>query len=533
MLMRLLARSVLVCVPVVAAQGPLQGQCEVVKLAGGESTPYSYLGPALAFDGGMLALTGLNPEWQRMIYFFEFVGDDWSLADQVSVPIRTKAYPLILEGNEFIVGDMDFKGGLGRVFSYVLEPSGWSLAQTIGAGAPLSDSDFGRRIALDGDRMVIAAPMYDSQKYRGGAVFLFERVGGQWIEVQKIEPQPAHDMGFFGVEVALEGDLLAVGEPGYFLGMTQDRVYVYRHDGMAWVLEETIEGPQGSLFGYSLDWSQGRLVVGASRDQTHDGLWEGAVHLYEWSGTWQHKGQLYSSHPFGSHAFGLTVAWEEDLLAVGSGAAEILGGERVHLYRRAAGGWNLLDVLAPHQSPYPNGSGFGAGFAFGDGQLWIAAPLDQDDPEYLPGAVYGYNLDPPATPYCGPANPNSTGAAATLRGFGCATLHENDLALEASRLPPQQPAMFLASRSTGFVSQPPGSQGNLCLGGAITRYGGVYSSGPQGFLMRFVDLTALPGPGGILTAYPGETWYFQCWFRDSNPGPTSNLTDGVRVLVRR
>ncbi|MCP3916270.1 MAG: hypothetical protein GY711_12005 [bacterium] len=28
---------------------------------------------------------------------------------------------------------------------------------------------------------------------------------------------------------------------------------------------------------------------------------------------------------------------------------------------------------------------------------------------------------------------------------------------------------------------------------------------------------------------PGETWNFQCWYRDNNPGPTSNFTDAVSV----
>lgn len=27
----------------------------------------------------------------------------------------------------------------------------------------------------------------------------------------------------------------------------------------------------------------------------------------------------------------------------------------------------------------------------------------------------------------------------------------------------------------------------------------------------------------------GQTWYFQAWFRDANPGSTSNFTDGVAV----
>ncbi len=33
-------------------------------------------------------------------------------------------------------------------------------------------------------------------------------------------------------------------------------------------------------------------------------------------------------------------------------------------------------------------------------------------------------------------------------------------------------------------------------------------------------------------AQVGEAWSFQAWYRDQNPGGTSNFTDGVQVLFR-
>jgi hypothetical protein len=44
-----------------------------------------------------------------------------------------------------------------------------------------------------------------------------------------------------------------------------------------------------------------------------------------------------------------------------------------------------------------------------------------------------------------------------------------------------------------------------------------------------LDLTAFPQPGGTHGVMPGETWNFQCWYRDANPGPTSNFTDGISI----
>ncbi|MDA1267312.1 MAG: hypothetical protein O2816_19700, partial [Planctomycetota bacterium] len=76
---------------------------------------------------------------------------------------------------------------------------------------------------------------------------------------------------------------------------------------------------------------------------------------------------------------------------------------------------------------------------------------------------------------------------------------------------------------------PGGSQGNLCLGGQIARYSQqAASTGNLGQLELSVDLFAMPtSPSSAVQ--PGETWYFQTWFRDKNPQTTSNFTEAVSV----
>lgn len=132
--------------------------------------------------------------------------------------------------------------------------------------------------------------------------------------------------------------------------------------------------------------------------------------------------------------------------------------------------------------------------------------------------------------YCGPAVLNSSGSAGALMGFGSTVAMDNDLTLVASNLPVQEFGYFLTSMDMGFVAAPMGSQGNLCLGGTIGRYvADVASSGPAGKLLSSLDLMDMPAPVQMMVG-PGETWYFQCWHRDQNPGPTSNFTEGLRVV---
>ncbi len=136
------------------------------------------------------------------------------------------------------------------------------------------------------------------------------------------------------------------------------------------------------------------------------------------------------------------------------------------------------------------------------------------------------------TNYCA-ANSNSTGVPAVMGASGSALAAANDLTLEATELPPNSFCFFLTSQSQGFVQNPGGSQGNLCLGGAIGRFvgpGQIVNSGAAGAASLGLDLTLHPTPTGPVPILPGETWNFTTWFRDSAGGaPTSNFSDGLEL----
>jgi formylglycine-generating enzyme required for sulfatase activity len=137
------------------------------------------------------------------------------------------------------------------------------------------------------------------------------------------------------------------------------------------------------------------------------------------------------------------------------------------------------------------------------------------------------------TNYCTPA-PNSTGSPATISGSGSASVSANNLRLTSSSLPLHASAYFLCSRNQGFLSNPGGSAGNLCLSSPIGRMvGGVISSsGATGVVNVTADLNAMPQPGGAVVVLAGETWNFQCWHRDTvlGGGATSNFSPGLSVL---
>ena len=139
------------------------------------------------------------------------------------------------------------------------------------------------------------------------------------------------------------------------------------------------------------------------------------------------------------------------------------------------------------------------------------------------------------TNYCS-ANVNSTGVAASMFATGSESVATNDVTLGASLLPFNAFGFFLTSLDRGFVAGPGGSQGNLCLGGAIGRYvgpGQIQSSGAAGTISLAVDLTQHPTPSGFAAVQAGETWRFTAWFRDVAAGSTtSNFADGLEIVFQ-
>ena len=138
----------------------------------------------------------------------------------------------------------------------------------------------------------------------------------------------------------------------------------------------------------------------------------------------------------------------------------------------------------------------------------------------------------PGTNYC-MANVNSSGGFASMSAMTSASVSANDTTLMASGMPDLVFGFFISSQTQGFVMNPGGSEGNLCLGGAIGRYvgpGQIQQSDLTGSISLAIDLSMQPTPLGFVQVAAGETWNYQAWFRDSLMGQTtSNFTDGLAL----
>ncbi len=128
---------------------------------------------------------------------------------------------------------------------------------------------------------------------------------------------------------------------------------------------------------------------------------------------------------------------------------------------------------------------------------------------------------------------NSTFQTGRLTGIGSRLFVDNSFSILADRLPPDSFGLFLTSATEGFVQNPGGQNGNLCLNGIIGRYlGQVQSSGTAGTMTLDVDLLNLPVLAGTVSISAGETRFFQLWHRDVSTfgTATNNFTQSLGVL---
>jgi hypothetical protein len=160
------------------------------------------------------------------------------------------------------------------------------------------------------------------------------------------------------------------------------------------------------------------------------------------------------------------------------------------------------------------------------------------------GAVYFFEFAAAATQYgscvssapCGNADAhggcnNSTGQGALLQASGSGSLVADDLVLEVRNLPPGTATlMFMGGGPAAFSL----GSGQLVVGGGAT---GLYRLGvqfadAQGVMVRPTGLVAYSQTlGGAAAITAGQTWRFQCWYRDvlTPCTITNNLSNGLSV----
>jgi len=245
---------------------------------------------------------------------------------------------------------------------------------------------FGRAIAVNDDWLVVGAPGRDTSGDNAGAVWVYRREAGSWVEHDLLLPPLPQIEGAFGGALALDGDMIVVGERGGTANAT-GAVWVYARVAGVWTVAQSFQPPAlspSSDFGYALDCEDGLLAIGAELDATL----AGQVWIYERPGTGPTFSFLQTVAPstgFVGDIFGGAIDVHADRVLVGAPASTPFSGflGAAHLFERDP--FNIFvetEVFADPSVGVSHWHGFDV--ALGDDVIAVGAPLG--DVPYQAGA---------------------------------------------------------------------------------------------------------------------------------------------------
>lgn len=201
----------------------------------------------------------------------KLIASDTSAEDRFGVDVSLGDGRLVVGAN----GDTAFRGA-----AYVFEEAGDTWIETAKlAPAAAGVVQFGRRVALTGDVIVAGAGEENGGR---GAAYVFRLIGGVWTQEARLVASEAIPNDRFGVSVALEGDLLAVGAQQFLTG--KGAVYLFQRTAGLWSETKKVtadDGAPADVFGFSATMDKFQLAVGSPLHDAFAAPDGGAVYVFE------------------------------------------------------------------------------------------------------------------------------------------------------------------------------------------------------------------------------------------------------------
>ena len=385
-------------------------------------------GVDISADGSTIAVGAPNDSPGAFVrgsaYVFTRSGDTWMETQKLEDNAITTTYNFgsairISEDNKTIVlGCLNFE----EAYIFVENGGVWTEQATIKPLDTLPEAGFGSlfgisiAISADGNLILAGAKGRDGVGQDRGAAYLFERVGVDWTQSQKLVASDTLDSGFFGVSLdiaPLVGTMLvtsnkysgsSIGGAAYYFSLSlfdQGTAEYYTKGELGWGYVETINSDTSTdsdKFGQTVKLSDDgfTMAVAAPYRSKNNLANAGYVSVYELDPTWILRSEISLDVPAANDYFGYSIdlSKEGKVLVVGQYGKSVssnAGAGSCSIYDKTQGEWTLTQTI---DTPNPEASGnFGFSVAVSaDGLvLAIGAPnedaLGTDD-----GRIYIYEL---------------------------------------------------------------------------------------------------------------------------------------------
>jgi hypothetical protein len=253
------------------------------------------------------------------------------------------------------------------------------------------DGNFGLNVNIDGDVLAIGASQTIGDP-TPGAAYVYRKIDGEWVEEQRLEPSDGDPGDGFGV-VGLSGDVIVVGAwQDSDLAELSGSAYVYRYNGVEWIEEQKLTPPDpmpGDQFGIIPHVDGDVICVPATESVEGTGV----AYVYRYDGaSWDLEAELVADDAEPGGAFGYPVVVDGDRIIVGAYLTENAPGElgAAYVFRFDGAGWSQESKLVA--TPDGPSDTFGLACAIEGDIAAVGALTDSEDGPGA-GAVYVYRYD--------------------------------------------------------------------------------------------------------------------------------------------
>jgi uncharacterized repeat protein (TIGR01451 family) len=300
-------------------------------------------GSAVAIDGDtiLVGASGVNAR-EGAVYVFVRNGNLWPqqnprLTSSNSSDREWFGTSVALAGNTAIIGASRGAVGTPRpgvAYVFVYDGVAWTQEDRLTPGGGLAANRFGSAVAIDGDTVVVGAPLTRvGDTAAQGAAYIFVRSGATWFPQDPLIAADGVLSDTFGIAVAVSGDTALIGAFGADVGGKEDRgtAYVFVRDGVndeTWSQQARLIANGGAgedFFGAAVALNGDRAIVGARKVNVAGKANQGAAYVFMRSGaTWMQRARLVAGDGAATDEFGVAVAFAGDTALVGAYQADIV-----------------------------------------------------------------------------------------------------------------------------------------------------------------------------------------------------------------
>ncbi|MCG3136945.1 MAG: hypothetical protein HJJLKODD_00783 [Phycisphaerae bacterium] len=299
---------------------------------------------------------------------------------------------LQIEEETMIVGAQSDSSDRGSAYLY-RRGGEYALQSNVVAPNPNSYDYFGAAVAVNGNTMVVGAYQDDVTYSNSGTVYVFEKVVNQWefrTQFQAAQPQSSEN---FGYSVAIQGNTIVVGAPGY--NSSRGAVYVFDWNGTQWV--QTIrltasDGASSDKLGWAVAFDGTWIAAGAPLNNTASFSDNGSVYLYEKAPTWTQRAQIVASDAQSYDEFGSAVAISGGTVVVGAYKDDLpskVDAGSAYVFTGSGSSWTQQAQL--NSSDIAAGDYFGSAVAIHQNRIMIGAYKDDLPSKADAGSVYVFS----------------------------------------------------------------------------------------------------------------------------------------------